>query len=170
MFDKKIRHIINVILKIILLFTVIIGSYLLYKYINNNSKENSFVENISLSDESTSLDTNFDNYQKIEEDFKINVYGNISLKEFYGSPNYGENPETDNIETYYVLKLIEPIIISEYLELEKGEEIQLILNNNIKRNFNTNLNYNINGMAFFAQTGHHHTKIILVVDDIIINE
>ncbi|MDR0322183.1 MAG: DUF4431 domain-containing protein [Treponema sp.] len=141
----------NKVIIILILFFIVIGSYLSLKYLNNNSQKTTPVN--------TNLYTGLD-------DFEINVNGNISMKEFYGPPNYGETPEIDKIEAYYVLKLREPIILPDGLKPIAVEEIQLILNNTISRNFNANWNYNIKGKAFFAFTGHHHTPIILIVDEI----
>ena len=94
----------------------------------------------------------------------ITINGNILLKKFYGPPNYGESPEIDIIENYYVLILNETITFSDGSETETVDEIQLILNNNINKNFDESLNYVIKGQAFFAITGHHHTPIVISVE------
>jgi hypothetical protein len=162
---------------------IIICIYILSKYTNTDSKKTVSEGNIDKSSESVLIyDSESFPMEKLEEyylllgehnktsDFEMSVYGNISLKKFYGPPNYGETPETDEIEAYYVLTLIEPIILENVLKLNVGEEIQLILNSNVNEKFNANSNYNIKGNGFLALTGHHHTPIILISDEILLYE
>jgi len=97
-----------------------------------------------------------------QNEIYINVSGNIILKPFFGPPNYGETPEIDKIESYYVLQLNEEITFIQGNIKETVNEIQLIIDSkNIK--FKKDFNYIVTGNAFFAQTGHHHTPIILFV-------
>jgi len=96
----------------------------------------------------------------------INTYGNLQLKQFYGPPSYGETPLIDIIETYYILRLHMPIFVTHGNETATVQEIQLISNNKIRNNINTNRGYNISGQVFFGHTGHHHTPIILSVENI----
>ena len=97
----------------------------------------------------------------------INASGNILLKQFYGPPNYGETPEIDKIESYYVLQLNEPITFTRGYITETVEEIQLIIIDNKNIELNISWNYIVTGNAFFAETGHHHTPIIIIVNMII---
>ena len=100
----------------------------------------------------------------------IKINGNIILKQFYGPPNYGETPEIDMTESYYVLKLNELISFSNEINMITVEEIQLILDINNIGNINSNYDYLVVGKAFFAETGHHHTPVIILVDLIILNK
>ena len=97
----------------------------------------------------------------------INARGNIILKQFYGPPNYGETPEIDKIESYYVLQLNEPITFTHGYITETVKEIQLIITDNKNIELNIDWNYIVTGNAFFAETGHHHTPIIIIVNMII---
>jgi hypothetical protein len=99
----------------------------------------------------------------------IFIYGSLLLKQFYGPPNYGETPEIDTIESYYVLQLYEPITFSKGLKKETVEEIQLIFNDSIRKESIINWGYIIEGKAFFAETGHHHTPVIIIVNRIVMN-
>jgi hypothetical protein len=103
-----------------------------------------------------------------QEYINFNIYGQITLKNFYGPPNYGETPDIDRIESYYVLKLLEPITIVSGSEKIKVEEIQLLFiggsGNKIDRG-----SYTVEGKLYLAQTGHHHTPVILIVDKIEMN-
>ena len=100
----------------------------------------------------------------------IKINGNIILKQFYGPPNYGETPEVDIIESYYVLKLNESFSFSDEKNMITVEEIQLILDINNIGNVNSNCDYLVVGKAFFAEIGHHHTPVIILVDMIILNK
>ena len=105
-------------------------------------------------------------YLQSSQDY-INVSGNILTKQFYGPPNYGETPEIDKIESYYILQLNEPITFTRGYITETVEEIQLIISDDINIDLITNWSYTVNGNAFFAETGHHHTPVIIIVNTII---
>jgi hypothetical protein len=104
-----------------------------------------------------------------EEYIEFHIYGNIKLQEFYGPPNFGETPELDTIEQYYILELYEPITFVKGEEIVTVEEIQLLFPNGIKKEIDTDWGYIIDGKLYFAETGHHHTPVILFVDRIIEN-
>jgi hypothetical protein len=89
------------------------------------------------------------------------------LRPFYGPPNYGETPEIDKIESYYVLQLSEPVTFTRGYVTETVEEIQLIIIDNKDIELNTDWSYIVYGNAYFAETGHHHTSVIIIVDMII---
>jgi hypothetical protein len=101
-----------------------------------------------------------------EEYIKLHIYGNIKLQEFYGPPNFGETPELDTIEAYYILALYEPITFVKDGETVTVEEIQLLFPHGIKKEIDTNWEYIIDGKLYFAETGHHHTPVLLFVDSI----
>jgi len=106
-----------------------------------------------------------------QNEIEVKINGNIILKQFYGPPNYGETPEIDSIENHYVLKLNEPISFSNETEIIIIDEIQLILDfNKLTDEINPNIDYLVVGRAFFRQTGHHHTQIIIIVDLILLNK
>ena len=95
----------------------------------------------------------------------VTISGKLAIKQFYGPPNYGETPKIDKIESYYVLQLYEPITVQEGSSTATVNEIQLILYNN-NSGLITGGNYVVEGEAFFAQTGHHHTPIMISVNRI----
>jgi hypothetical protein len=99
-------------------------------------------------------------------DIDININGNIVLKQFYGPPGYGETPKIDSVELFYVLILDKPIMVSSEGETFAVKEIQLSLDEKIKRNFSNNKDYIIKGKAFFWHTIHHRTPIVISVDEI----
>jgi hypothetical protein len=102
-----------------------------------------------------------------QNDININASGNIVLRPFYGPPNYGETPEIDQIESYYVLILNEPVTFTRGYVTETVQEIQLIIIDNVNIALNAD-NYMVNGNAFFAETGHHHTPVVIMVNMILI--
>lgn len=98
------------------------------------------------------------------------LHGKIESSESYGSPGYGENPEKDATESYYFIKLVEPICTqgsSDDPENQQSEddidEIQIIWNNAGKFKGE---NVNISGTLFHQITGHHHTKVLINVREL----
>jgi hypothetical protein len=89
--------------------------------------------------------------------------GKIHHREYYGPPNFGEDPINDSIENRLVLVLDESIIIYYNNENKVISEIQLILQMN--KGMDEDKKYYISGEPFTAHTGHHHTEIILVVEE-----
>ena len=104
------------------------------------------------------------------DEIKISISGNIILKNYFGPPNYGETPEIDIKEKHYVLKTNKIITFSNGIEVIKVKEFQLIfLTKDFAGDIDPNKNYLVIGNAFYAQTGHHHTPIIISVNLILIN-
>ena len=105
------------------------------------------------------------------EYINFHIHADVLLKQFYGSPNYGETPEEDLIEYYYVLKLYDPITFSKGIMEISVEEIQLLFNDdNMKSRIDLNWRgYIIRGKLYFSETGHHHTPLIMVVEYISLN-
>ena len=94
----------------------------------------------------------------------VTISGRLIVKQFYGPPNYGETPQIDRVETHYVLQLSETISFKQDALTATVGEIQLIFDNNT--GLITGRHYVIDGEAFFAETGHHHTPIIISVNRI----
>jgi hypothetical protein len=65
--------------------------------------------------------------------------GQMETKSFYGPPNYGENPATDSIETFRLIRLDKPaLVINERTGVEISvEELQIIVDS--KATINTKL-------------------------------
>jgi hypothetical protein len=103
---------------------------------------------------------------KIDE-IPVTLVGTVAIMQYYGPPNYGETPEIDSIEKYPVLTLQKPFAIT-----IAGKEvcipyIQIIRNQKLTNYpFIAGRNYVINGKIFLAQTGHHHTEVVLFTDSI----
>ena len=97
---------------------------------------------------------------------EITIYGKIILKSNYGPPNYGENPESDTIETYYYILLQKPLKIKINDVNSDITEMQIIFNNDILKQFSTEKTYTIHGNLFLATTGHHHTEVLISANKI----
>jgi hypothetical protein len=99
-----------------------------------------------------------------QDSYNLTTYGNIVIKQFYGPPNFGETPAIDRVENCYILRLHRPITLRKGGYSETVQEIQLILYNPGSQNFNINQSYYVAGKAFFWETGHHHTPIMIDVE------
>ena len=102
---------------------------------------------------------------------KVTLTGKVVARTFYGPPNYGENPKRDSKETQYILLLDSAIDVvttgsdptdkTEHgvkkvtlVVLDfKAHPVEHLLGNRVK----------VEGTLFHANTGHHHTKVLLVV-------
>jgi hypothetical protein len=136
----------------------ILNNKIIFKGIKNDNInfENGIPETILIDGELYS----FEYFNTVQMETKF--IGKIIQKDYYGPPNYGENPESDKIERYFVLLLDELIYINFYGENKIIAEMQLILNN--IGQINQNENYCVYGIPFSALTGHHHTELVLIVN------
>ena len=48
--------------------------------------------------------------QCFHEDKPIRVFGTVSRRTFYGPPNFGENPKTDERDSVYVFRPAKPLV------------------------------------------------------------
>jgi hypothetical protein len=97
----------------------------------------------------------------------INISGRLLVKPFHGPPGYGESPEIDVIERAYILQLYEPVTFISSNDTTTVDEIQLIIYSDLDRSrLIIGSNYVVDGVAFHALTGHHHTPIMLDVSRI----
>jgi hypothetical protein len=103
---------------------------------------------------------------------KIMFEGKIVMKEFYGPPNYGENPDTDVIEHPHFLILHMPTLIEVGGVIKNISELQLIFINidfiKYKEIINDQEEYIISGDLFLAHTGHHHSEVLISVNELFI--
>lgn len=94
--------------------------------------------------------------------------GTLIFRDFYGAPNYGENPETDNVETVPVLDLDLPLIFKDETGNETFVSQMQVLVSNSKTDLRNleNRKVKIKGTVSKAETGHHHTDMILAAEKI----
>lgn len=102
--------------------------------------------------------------------------GFLEEKQFYGPPNYGENPETDRIELALILTLTAPISVrggeddDEIIDRRTTEnvtEVQLVCEVKLVNcpHFVTKI-IQVSGSLFSAHTAHHRAKILMTVSEI----
>ena len=102
------------------------------------------------------------------EPYESTLTGTLIREEFFGPPGYGEYPETDTKEPYFILYLDKKINIKNAPEEkiindphENVNKIQLVINDyEIFRPY-LNKKVTVTGTLFSAHTGHHHTAVLL---------
>jgi hypothetical protein len=103
----------------------------------------------------------------------VTLSGAIKPRTFAGPPNYQSVAKGDAREDVWLLELRKPICVSEKTDAE-GEknvtEVQLVFLEGQKqydryRSFRGR-RATVTGTLFHAETGHHHTKVLLKVTDI----
>ena len=101
--------------------------------------------------------------------FEVNekITGKVIEKEYYGPPNYGETPELDAKEIGSIICFDEPknFFVDEKLAVIK--EMQLVFYKSFYKDNDwiPGKRYSFTGRIIPAETGHHHTDYILLVDD-----
>lgn len=109
------------------------------------------------------------------EPAEVSLTGRITKRVFPGPPNYESVRRGDRPETSWVLHLSRPICVSgnanEFNTAERGiTDVQLILSPEEYRTFRrfvgTRKNVMVSGTLTHAQTGHHHTTVLLDVTTI----
>jgi hypothetical protein len=99
--------------------------------------------------------------------------GTLSTQLFWGPPGYGEDTTTDEREKEYVLILDKAISMQKPdSDLSEGfngalnhvTKIQLVHTQNLQPYLHKTVQ--VTGTLFGAQTGHHHTEVLLEVKSI----
>jgi hypothetical protein len=97
------------------------------------------------------------------ESENVVLAGVICLKSFYGPPNFGETPEMDRTENFYVLVLENYIIVNNNGIETKIQELQLISSGDFLEELDLDKIYTVEENIIEAQSGHHHTKYVFLV-------
>ncbi len=101
--------------------------------------------------------------------FEVNekITGKVIEKGYYGPPNYGETPELDAKEIETIICFDEPknFFVDEKLAVIK--EMQLVFYKSFYKDSDCipGKRYSFTGRVVPAETGHHHTDYILLVDN-----
>jgi hypothetical protein len=103
----------------------------------------------------------------------VELEGTLTVKTYYGPPNYGENPKTDTKEKQWILILSDPVDVIgnkdshddlHTVSVHNITDVQLVLlgphDNLIGK---TVL---VKGTLFHGFTGHHHTDVLMDVQSI----
>ncbi|CEK11198.1 DUF4431 domain-containing protein [Legionella hackeliae] len=93
---------------------------------------------------------------------QVKLIGELRSQTFPGPPNYSSVAEGDKPESYWVLHTKDSYCGQ---GKERTHTFQLLLNSKQYKSQRTLLNKNIivTGTVFFAETGHHHTPILIEV-------
>jgi hypothetical protein len=104
----------------------------------------------------------------------VSLKGKLVVKRYYGPPNFGENPKTDEKEDMPVLLLSEPVNVRGKNEsgpaaiddesVKNVREMALVLRMPHKNLIGRTVI--IKGTLFHAFTGHHHTAVLMDVQSI----
>jgi hypothetical protein len=100
----------------------------------------------------------------------VELKGTLTVKTFFGPPNYGENPKTDSKEKEWILKLNEPVDVigddgyPETISVHGVRDLELVLSGRHSELIGKKVI--AKGTLFHAQTGHHHTDVLMEVQSI----
>jgi hypothetical protein len=115
--------------------------------------------------------------QPAPESESVTVEGILIVGEFFGPPNYGESPSTDEIERSYVLQLPAPLTtqqpnLSQNVVLQGHEMeshfVQLVGFGNLQDSAKKlrGKKVKVVGTLSEASTGHHRTPVLIDVRSI----
>lgn len=98
----------------------------------------------------------------------IKLTGKVTLKTFYGPPNYGESPATDARETQAILFLEKPICVHanpvDYYDAETNQsEVTLVPPSGVSLKDYASKHVTLQGTLFHSHTGHHHTPVLMQI-------
>jgi hypothetical protein len=105
---------------------------------------------------------------------KVMLKGKVVSRTFYGPPNYGENPKTDSQESQYILILDAAVDVvangsDPTDQTERGvRRVTLVVHDFAAHPVRPLLGRRvlIEGTLFHANTGHHHTRVLITVSSI----
>jgi hypothetical protein len=107
----------------------------------------------------------------------VTLKGWVIVKPFPGPPGYGEDPKRDSIEKAFILRLDKAVDVAATsgamdeinAEAESGVlEVQLVLDPKVMKKIKSRLGKRVTlrGTLFHAHTGHHHTRVLLTVQEV----
>lgn len=125
-------------------------------------------------DRSDPLDcTRVPNQQLHYEPAVVKLSGLLVTEYVYGPPGFGEDPETDQIDRKWDLRLFAPVDVigtpGDDINSESENDVGRVgLVNFSKVNLNAHLGRRVmvEGTLFHSHTAHHHTKVLLEVQKV----
>ncbi len=103
----------------------------------------------------------------------VELKGRLTVKTYYGPPNYGEDPKVDAKEEQWILTLSDPVDIVRNADatddlhgpsVHNVTDIQLVLSG--RHNNLIGKTVILKGTLFHGFTGHHHTDVLMDVRSI----
>jgi hypothetical protein len=106
----------------------------------------------------------------------VSLSGKLIRETFAGPPNYYDIQKGDRAETFFLLVLAKPICTSidqndfQNRAERSVEKLQLVFFNDAAGNYRKyrpflGRNVQCEGKLFSAQTGHHYTPVLMIVED-----
>lgn len=98
----------------------------------------------------------------------VSITGKVVLRTFFGPPGFGESPEIDSKEQQAILVLDKPLCVnaSEDEDAESNQkEITLVPLKDVSLSRFEGKNIIAKGMLFHAITGHHHTAVLMLLQE-----
>jgi hypothetical protein len=101
----------------------------------------------------------------------INLTGEMVRDTFPGPPNYESIKEGDAAEIYWVLQLEKPICMNAVadddnnVDRQNVTQLQMVMDIDMYKKYRELLykTVTVKGTLFGAQTGHHHTDVLITV-------
>lgn len=108
------------------------------------------------------------------EDHEVVFEGTIIFENYFGPPNYGENPDTDSVETAIILNLVVPIKVRGNPEdLLNSETFSNVLRVHLvisleegREEILSGKKVSVTGTLFSKHTGHHRTDVLMFVKEL----
>jgi hypothetical protein len=117
--------------------------------------------------------TRVPNQQLHYEPAVVKLSGLLVTEYVYGPPGFGEDPETDQIDRKWQLRLFAPVDVigtpGDDTNSESENDVgRVALINFSKANLNAHLGKRVvvEGTLFHSHTAHHHTKVLLEVQKV----
>lgn len=95
------------------------------------------------------------------------LQGRVRVETFYGPPNYGESPATDSKERQAILHLKQPLctLASDDDPAETHQRrVTLVPRGGLSLHAFAGKEVSVTGKLFHATTGHHHTPVLISVE------
>lgn len=102
------------------------------------------------------------------------LVGVLQVGEFFGPPGYGENPATDSVERPYYLQLPTPLAEQRGFQGLPADTdsaardtyfVELVFLKETKPPLSVGARIEVRGQLFGAISGHHHTPVLLQVEN-----
>jgi hypothetical protein len=104
----------------------------------------------------------------------VQLSGIVVTQEFYGPPNYGENPAIDSKERALILNLDAPINVISVLRTGPDQDsyynerhVQLVDLTNLPLKDFIGQHVSLCGTLFEKENGNHHTDVLMDVQNIV---
>jgi hypothetical protein len=104
------------------------------------------------------------------EPASVTLSGKVEIADAYGPPGFGDNPAHDTKKRYPVLLLDSPICVTgdpkDELNSESEDDVKRVQLVFLDGKIRTDLLHkeaSITGTLFHAETGHHHTAVLIQV-------